>query len=184
MTPSALDLSRVSILIVDDNQFMCRLVRTVLHGFGVGQVHEAENSDQAKRVFARATPEIVITDCEMPAGDGLSLIAWLRDEATSINPFVPIILLTAHTERSRIIRARDAGVNEIVRKPMSVHALYARIYSVVAFPRQFIRTETYFGPELRYKRRRSSPRSPADRSIHPALARKSIDGDRADTVMI
>lgn len=184
MTPPALDLSRISILVVDDNPFMCRLVRTVLQGFGVGRVLQAENIDRAKRTFARARPDIVITDCEMPEGDGLSLITWLRDEATSTNPFVPIIMLTAHTERSRMIRARDAGVNEIIRKPMTVQALYARVFSVVAHPRQFIRTESYFGPELRSNPTKSSKKSPAHRRIHPAVVRKSVDSEKTDAVII
>jgi DNA-binding response OmpR family regulator len=63
--------------------------------------------------------------------------------------FVPIILVTAHTEKKRILTARNAGVNEVLSKPVSATALYQRISNVVTQPREFIRSEAYFGPKLR-----------------------------------
>jgi hypothetical protein len=45
--------------------------------------------------------------------------------------------------------ARDAGVTEFLAKPISAKALYQRILNVVASPRPFIRTKTYFGPDRR-----------------------------------
>jgi two-component system, chemotaxis family, chemotaxis protein CheY len=45
--------------------------------------------------------------------------------------------------------ARDAGVTEFLAKPISAKALYNRILNVVAHPRPFIRTKTYFGPDRR-----------------------------------
>lgn len=182
--PPTIDLRHITILIVDDNPFICRMVRTVLHGFGVGMVYEASNAGEATGIFARSSPSIVITDCEMPNGDGLALVASLRDEATSANPFVPIIMLTAHTERSRMLRARNAGVNEIIRKPMSVQALYARIYSVVACPRQFIRTEGYFGPEQRYTQDNDKSDHPAAKRSPRTVIYQPVDNDCVDTVMV
>jgi DNA-binding response OmpR family regulator len=73
----------------------------------------------------------------------------IRQPGSSGNPYVPIIMLSGHSERKRIVTARDAGVTEFLAKPISAKALYERILSVVASPRPFIKTQTYFGPDRR-----------------------------------
>jgi DNA-binding response OmpR family regulator len=58
-------------------------------------------------------------------------------------------MLSGHTELQRICEARDAGVNEFLAKPISARALYSRMMSLIANPRPFVRTATYFGPDRR-----------------------------------
>jgi two-component system chemotaxis response regulator CheY len=62
---------------------------------------------------------------------------------------VPIVMLTGHSEKKRVIAARDAGVTEFLAKPISAKALYQRVLNIVANPRPFIRTKSYFGPDRR-----------------------------------
>jgi two-component system, chemotaxis family, chemotaxis protein CheY len=62
---------------------------------------------------------------------------------------VPIIMLSGHSEKNRVMQARDAGVTEFLAKPIAAKALYERILSVVLNPRPFIRTATFFGPDRR-----------------------------------
>ena len=73
----------------------------------------------------------------------------IRQPGSSGNPYVPIIMLTGHSEKRRVTIARDAGVTEFLAKPISAKALYQRILTVVASPRPFIKTKTYFGPDRR-----------------------------------
>ena len=61
----------------------------------------------------------------------------------------PIIMVTGHTEKARVTAARDAGITEFLAKPISAKGLYQRILNVVANPRPFIKTKTYFGPDRR-----------------------------------
>jgi len=74
------------------------------------------------------------------------------------NPFayIPIIMVTGHTERSRIIEARRLGIHELLCKPISAKSLYQRIQSVVLAPRDFVKTPTYFGPAPREIRNRQN----------------------------
>jgi two-component system chemotaxis response regulator CheY len=62
---------------------------------------------------------------------------------------VPIIMLTGHSEKQRVVSARDAGVTEFLVKPISAKSLYDRIVNVVVNPRPFIKTNAYFGPDRR-----------------------------------
>lgn len=58
-------------------------------------------------------------------------------------------MLTGHSEKKRVTAARDAGTTEFLAKPISAKGLYERIVNVVANPRPFVKTKTYFGPDRR-----------------------------------
>jgi two-component system, chemotaxis family, chemotaxis protein CheY len=144
-----IDFNRLRILIVDDNAHMRRIVRTLLHGFGAREVYEAEDGASGLEAFTHYSPDIVITDWAMPIFDGLELTSMIRKPGANANPFVPIIMLTGHSEKHRVVAAREAGVTEFLAKPISAKALYQRLLAVVAYPRPFIRTKTFFGPDRR-----------------------------------
>ncbi len=146
---SRIDFNRLRFVVIDDNAHMRRIVRTLLHGYGAREVHEAEDGASGLEAFTHHMPDIVITDWTMPIFDGLELIQMIRQPGANANPFVPIIMLTGHSEKRRVMAARDAGVTEFLVKPLSAKALYQRILNVVLNPRPFIKTATYFGPDRR-----------------------------------
>jgi two-component system, chemotaxis family, chemotaxis protein CheY len=142
----SVECSRLRFLVVDDNSHMRRIIRALLHGFGVREAYEAEDGAAGLEAFSSFSPDIVITDWAMPIFDGIELTRMIRQPETSANPYVPIIMVTGHAERRKVAEARDAGVTEFLVKPISAKGLYQRIASVVMMPRPFIRTSTYFGP--------------------------------------
>jgi two-component system, chemotaxis family, chemotaxis protein CheY len=62
---------------------------------------------------------------------------------------VPIIMLTAHVERWRVLDATRLGVNEFLKKPVSGKALLDRIVSILSNPRPMVQIGDYYGPEPR-----------------------------------
>jgi len=144
-----IDFKRLRLLLIDDNAFMRRVVRAMLHGFGARDVFEAEDGAAGLELFAKTNPDIVITDWVMPMVDGIKLTQLIRQPEASANPYVPIIMLTAYTEQWRVIAARDAGVTEFLAKPVSAKALHQRLFHVIAHPRPFIKVRNYFGPDPR-----------------------------------
>jgi two-component system chemotaxis response regulator CheY len=144
-----IDFNKLRFLVIDDNAHMRRILRTLLHGFGARDVYEAEDGAAGLEAFTHYVPDIVLTDWAMPIFDGLELTQMIRQPGANANPYVPIIMLTGHSEKKRVVAARDAGVTEFMAKPISAKALYQRILNVVANPRSFIRTKTYFGPDRR-----------------------------------
>jgi CheY-like chemotaxis protein len=147
-----IDFNRLRFLVIDDNAHMRRILRTLLHSFGTREVYEAEDGAAGLEAFTHYSPDLVLTDWAMPIFDGLELTQMIRQPNANTNPYVPIIMLTGHSEKKRVVAARDAGVTEFLAKPISAKSLYGRIFNVVANPRPFIKTNTYFGPD----RRRSS----------------------------
>jgi two-component system chemotaxis response regulator CheY len=149
-----IDFNRLRLLVIDDNPHMRRIVRTLLHGFGARDVFEAEDGATGLDAFTHNLPDIVLIDWSMPVFDGLELTKMIRQADANANPFVPIIMITGHTEKNRVTAARDSGITEFLAKPISAKALYQRIVNVIAHPRPFIKTTSYFGPD---RRRNTSP---------------------------
>ncbi len=144
-----IEVNRLRFLVVDDNVHMRRMLRSLLHGFGAREVHEAEDGAAGLDSFNLHSPNIIIMDWAMPIFNGLELSQMIRQPGTNADPYVPIIMLTGHSEKNCVVAARDAGVTEFLAKPISAKGLYQRIVNVVANPRPFIKTKTYFGPDRR-----------------------------------
>jgi two-component system chemotaxis response regulator CheY len=81
--------------------------------------------------------------------DGLEFSRAVRTAENSPNPFLPIIMITGHTEKHQVEAARDAGVTEFLVKPITAQSLFSRIAEIVERPRAFVRCEAYFGPDRR-----------------------------------
>ena len=173
------DFNKLRFLVVDDSVHMRRMLRTLLHGFGARDVYEAEDGAVGFECFVQHVPDIVLADWEMPIVDGLDFTRMIRQPAASANPFVPIIMLTGHTEKRRVVAARDAGITEFMAKPISAKALYHRIISVIANPRPFVKTKSYFGPDRRRKIKTSFGGSERRKGSRSDAARHGASSDKA-----
>lgn len=139
----------IRVLIVEDNQPMLDLAKALLATFGVGTVYTARNGEDGFRKFCDLNPDLIIADWMMKPMDGISLTRRIRNDPASPNQFAPIILMTGFSERRRVIQARDAGVTEFLVKPFNARDLYRRISQVIERPRQFVRSDDFFGPDRR-----------------------------------
>ena len=151
------DVSQLRFLIADDSHHMRRVIRAVLHGFGGRDIFEAQDGGMAFELYCQRKPDIVVLDWEMPVLDGIGFARRVRVPGSKPNPFVPIIMLTAHAERALVLQAREAGVTEFLCKPVSAKRLYERILNIVLRPRPFIQTDTFFGPDRRRHHEGSFP---------------------------
>ena len=145
----ALLLSSRKILVIDDEHYTRKVIRTLLMSIGVRSIQEAPNGEAGLEVIRTFAPDIVLVDWEMPGLDGPGFVRAVRSPDTFPYPDIPIIMLTAHGERSRVIEAARLGVHEYLLKPVSSQALQARILSVVTHPRRMVRRGDYYGPEPR-----------------------------------
>jgi len=148
------NLERLNFLIVDDNKHMRALVMSILHALGAKNVIDAGDGADAFKELRHFPADIIICDWNMEPLDGLDFTRMVRTASDSPNPFVPIIMLTGHTEMNRVAEARDAGIHEFLAKPISAKGLYSRIRSIIERPRPFVRAGQFFGPD---RRRRDNP---------------------------
>lgn len=141
----------ISVLIVEDNQPMAAMAKSILETFGIVNITVAKHGEEGFSSFCKTNPDIVLADWMMKPMDGITLTQMIRNEARSPNPFVPIVLMTGFSEKTRVMEARDAGVTEFLVKPFLAKDLYKRIAQVIERPRQFVRTQEFFGPDRRRK---------------------------------
>ncbi len=171
-------LEKVKFLVVEDNDFMREVILQVLKALGAGEVRTASNGADGLKELQDYPADIVIVDWEMQPVDGIEFIKTVRTADDSLNPFQPIIMLTGHSERRRIIEARDAGVNEYVVKPISANTLFERIEALIERPRPFVRLESFFGPD---RRRKSS--DPARDERRRGMKKKKMTQDEINVLI-
>jgi two-component system chemotaxis response regulator CheY len=142
-------VQNVEVLIVDDNQYMRKVVRNLLVNLGVKNIYEAGDGIAGLEAIRMFAPDIVILDWEMPLLNGAELVRIVRSPGVFPVPDVPIIMLTGHVERWRVVEAARLGVNEFLKKPVSGKSLLDRMVSILAKPRPMVRQGDYYGPEPR-----------------------------------
>jgi DNA-binding response OmpR family regulator len=114
-----------TVLIVDDEPSIVRLVRDYLERAGFG-VMTAANGAEALREFSRRRPDLVILDLTLPETDGLDVARAIRRAGD-----VPIIMLTARTEEADRVAGLELGADDYVTKPFSARELVARVRAVI-----------------------------------------------------
>jgi two-component system, chemotaxis family, chemotaxis protein CheY len=125
-----LDFASISFLIVDDQPFTRRIVRSILHGFGSRDVHEAANGGEALEVTRTMMPSIVITDLVMPEFSGLKFIKMVKAPRAPTRT-IPVIVLSGYLTASAAMELKRCGVEELLAKPVSPKALYEHISRIV-----------------------------------------------------
>jgi DNA-binding response OmpR family regulator len=128
---------------------MRKVVRNLLVNVGVKNIHEAIDGIAGLECIRAVCPDIVILDWEMPLLNGSELVRIVRSPGVFPVPDVPIIMLTGHGERWRVVEAMRLGVNEFLKKPVSAQALLDRIVLILATPRPMVQQGDYYGPEPR-----------------------------------
>jgi two-component system, chemotaxis family, chemotaxis protein CheY len=143
------DLSRLDIMVVEDNAFMQALLREILRAFGVTEIAIANSADKAWTMLQAKPCDMLLVDWDLAGTSGCELTRRIRQAEDSPAPFVPIIMITSFTDKEHIFEARDAGVTELLAKPVSAVSIYSRMVAAIEKPRRFVRTATYIGPDRR-----------------------------------
>jgi len=140
---------RLRVLIIEDNQHFRLLLRTVLGSMGVETIHEAHDGEHALALLKDTPVDLLIVDWKMTPLDGLSFVRKLRRDADPVKAAVPVLMVTGHVDAHLLRQARDAGVDDVLAKPLSAKDLIVRISGVMSRSVPFIRCDGYVGPERR-----------------------------------
>lgn len=154
---TASDLGRLRALIVEDNEHMRILLRALLNALHIRKIKECRDGAEALSVLTLYEPDFVLTDLSMVPMDGIEFTRAVRGHQSAQINVIPVIMVTGHTEKKRIEAARDAGVTELLVKPVAAAALFHRIEEIILRPRAFVRAPAYYGPD---RRRHAKPGYP------------------------
>jgi DNA-binding response OmpR family regulator len=147
-------LEKVTILVLEDNSHMALILREVMRGFGLRDIREARDVATAFEIIKDNHIDIALVDHNLGDLDGNEFVQLIRTADDSPNPYIQIIMVTAHGDRKTVMESIRSGANEFMVKPVTPLDLYEKLRACVERPRQFVRTASYFGPD---RRRRQDP---------------------------
>lgn len=114
-----------SILVVDDDPQLVRLVRANLESVGY-KILVAMDTPTALECIEMKMPDLILLDIMLPGADGFDLCQRIREFSTA-----PIIMLTAKVEDADKVKGLKLGADDYVTKPFSVQELLARVEAVL-----------------------------------------------------
>ncbi len=124
-----MDLSNMSVLVVDDFSTMRRIVNNLLRQTGFGKVAEAEDGVTALRKLEAGGFQFVCSDWNMPNMTGLELLKAVRGSPELKN--IPFLILTAEARKENIVEAAQAGADGYIVKPFSAAVLGQKVAAIL-----------------------------------------------------
>lgn len=118
----------MKILLVDDSKTMRNIQKSVLSQLGFTNIEEACDGQDALSKVGAYQPDLILLDWNMPNMDGLTFIKTYRQT----NKTTPVMMVTTEAEKSRVIEAIKAGVNNYVVKPFTPDVLSQRIQETLS----------------------------------------------------
>lgn len=150
--PDRFDFGRSKILAVDDNQSSLDIIVQVLLGFGVRSSTTCRTVAEGLEKLSAEPFDLIIADAEMPGDNGFDLVHRLRRLDKSQNLTTPVILSSGYTPLEKVHRARDAGANLVILKPIIPAVLLSHIKFLARVKRDFVQSPSYCGPDRRVRK--------------------------------
>jgi CheY-like chemotaxis protein len=122
-------LAHEPILIVDDNPTNLKLARVLLEGEGY-EVRVAADAEEALAVLAGFRPRLILMDIQLPGLDGLALTRRLKADPATRD--IVVVALTAYAMKGDQDKAREAGCDGYVAKPIDTRALAGTVSGYLA----------------------------------------------------
>ncbi len=126
--------SRGFVLVVDDEEQNRSLLRDPLEARGY-EVEEAENGLLALQKIAARPPDVILLDLMMPKMDGFEVCRHLKNYGKTAH--IPILMVTALSERKERLMAIEAGANDFLNKPVDIQDVILRVGNAVYAKRLF-----------------------------------------------
>lgn len=179
-TPDSVNLSEIGFLVADPSELYGELFRRLLYGFGAKKVMEARDTQTAKRLMVDRGVDFLICSADLPtagvapqSGNGLAFVRGIRLDPKHPLRAIPMIITMGTARRMSVGKSRDSGANFVLSKPVAPVVLYDRISWIARRPRPFWESESYFGPDRRFR----------EIDFDGTPKRRQSDGDeRADDV--
>lgn len=127
-------MQKLSFLVADDAGFIRDLVKRALKSqFAQCQIDEAPNGRKAQGLLNRNRYDLVLCDWEMPEMSGLELLSWLRKtESEREDSKTPFIMVTSRGDKSHVVKAVEAGVNDYIGKPFSNEQIMKKVLKALS----------------------------------------------------
>ena len=182
------NLEKMSILVLDGDTMSQAILTQILSGFGGKNLRKCANAEDARQAVASTAFDLIVVDPSIANSEGHEFISGLRRDIKGPSRFAPVLLVTGHTQYSKIAAARDCGANFVVVKPLTPQIVRDRIMWMAKDVRPFVECKAYAGPDRRFKFDGPPPGSITGRrqedkdmaaalgeAVDPNMSQKAID---------
>ncbi len=145
-----INLERAKLLLLDDHASGVNIMTQIITAFGVKRFYKCSGVDEAREVIGTEELHLILVNANLKETPAYDFITWLRGANIQPNSFTPVILITGHTQRHNVERARDCGANIVLAKPVSPTSTLERIMLIAREKRPFVSCNTYVGPDRRF----------------------------------
>jgi two-component system, chemotaxis family, chemotaxis protein CheY len=147
----SIDYSQLRVLIVDADNFTRSIVKNVLEelGFQSENIHETGSGVDGLELLRVKTAHIAICSKRMGSIDGVEFVRTIRDPEQCSAPGIAIIFCSQQLNKTLVEEIREAGVNEVIAKPITIGAVQSRIQHIFEKPRPMVTIKDYVGPDRR-----------------------------------
>lgn len=154
----SVNLSEVGFLVADPSDLYRELFRRLLYGFGARTVHEASEAQTAARLLNDRDVDFLICAADLPRPghersqrSGIDFVRAIRLDKKHVRRSIPMVITMGTARRVSVGQARDCGANFVLSKPVAPVVLYDRINWIARKARPFWESDTYYGPDRRFR---------------------------------
>ena len=120
------NFKELTLLLVEDEDSIRESMQEVFGGV-FQKVISASNGDEGLKKFKKFSPDIVIADIMMPIMDGLEMSRQIKEFSKN----TPVVILSAYSEKEKLLKAIDVGIDKYVIKPIDMDELFALLEQIV-----------------------------------------------------
>ncbi len=112
-------LKNMTILYAEDEEGIRKNIADALNYYAK-EVYEADNGKEALEIYKEKSPDIILSDIHMPIMDGLEFVKEVRKN----NREIPIVMITAHTDKKYLLDAVELHMEKYIVKPVDIDELF------------------------------------------------------------
>lgn len=150
------------VLVATPHRDFASALTAMLRALRVKSVSKVHESATVCRLLKSTRYDALILDSAIGPEDGVAITRKMRTSEECPNTTLPVIMISSAAGRKFIETARDAGIHEFIRMPVSGEILHARLHTALSRPREFVASQSYAGPDRR--RRKDSYKGPERRA--------------------
>lgn len=124
-------MREIQALIVDDSSVMRKIVERSLRQAGLDAlvVREAGTGVEGLEILRAQKVDLILSDINMPAMDGLEFVRHIRAE--NLAPGVPVVMITTESSEEHVKQAIQAGARGYIRKPFTAEQVKERVLPLI-----------------------------------------------------
>jgi DNA-binding response OmpR family regulator len=143
------EFAKIRLLIVDKTSHGKNLLRGILLTLGVQRLESRDDALSALHLLRQERFDLVFCDEWLEPMSAEAFLTALRRDAQSYDMTVPVIMVTAGADRKHIELVRDAGVNDVIVKPVSIETVRRKLLAHLCRAQPFVAAREYLGPDRR-----------------------------------